>query len=67
MALKIVMEDMAPSEIAAMYQCGEDAVIMVSRHLSDDMRCEAVNDLLTHVKARQLEPGILRRLLTRVA
>lgn len=63
MALKIVMEDMPTGEVAAMYQWGEDAVIMVARHLPDDVRCAAVNDLLAHIKARQIQPAALQRLL----
>lgn len=50
--LKIVMEDMGPGEIAAMYEEDGDAVIMVARHLPDDLRCDAVNRLLARVSAR---------------
>ena len=49
--LKIIMEDMDHGEVAAMYQDGEDAVILVSRDLCDDVRCEAVNRLLATVRA----------------
>lgn len=40
------MEDMPVGEIAAMYQEGNDAVILVSRSLDDDTRARAVNRLL---------------------
>lgn len=56
--LKIVMEDMPAGEVAAMYQDGGDAVVMVSRALPDDVRCRAVNDLLATVEAS--EPPRLR-------
>lgn len=49
--LKIVMEDMEHGEVAALYQDGEDAVILVSRGLCDDVRCEAVNRLLATIRA----------------
>jgi hypothetical protein len=49
--LKIVMEDMQDGEIAAMYEEGGDAVILVARDLPDDMRCAAVNRLLARVTA----------------
>lgn len=49
--LKIVMEDMDHGEVAALYQDGEDAVILVSRDLCDDVRCDAVNRLLATVRA----------------
>ena len=45
------MEDMDNGEVAAMYQDGEDAVILVSRRLSDDVRCDAVNRLLATIRA----------------
>lgn len=60
--LKIVMEDMGPGEVAAMYEEGGDAVIMVARHLPDDQRCEAVNNLLARVNVR-LSPYRFPRLL----
>lgn len=44
------MGDMDPGEVAAMYEDGGDAVILVARGLSDDQRCEAVNRLLARVK-----------------
>lgn len=66
MALKIVMEDMAPHEVAMMYQQGEDAIIMISRHLSDDVRCQAVNDLLGRVQAREIRPRALSRVMLSV-
>ena len=49
--LKIVMDDMDHGEVAALFQDGEDAVVMVSRHLSDDVRCDAVNRLLATIRA----------------
>ena len=49
--LKIIMEDMAHGEVAALYQDGEDAVVMVARDLSDDVRCDAINRLLATVRA----------------
>lgn len=49
--LKIVMEDMDQGEVAALYQDGEDAVILVSRDLSDDVRVCAVNRLLATARA----------------
>ena len=58
--LKIVMEDMQDGEVAAMYREGEDALILVARHLPDDVRCEAVNRLLATVAAAPL--GRLRPL-----
>lgn len=63
--LKIVMEDLVVGEVAAMYQEGEDAVILVSRALPDDIRCAAVNDLLASIKAQH--PVGLPRLLVSVA
>lgn len=51
--LKIVMEDMPAGEIAAMFQSGQDAVVMVSRGLPDDVRCKAVNDLLAQIVAQE--------------
>lgn len=70
--LKIVMEDLPKGEVAAMYQEGEDAIILVSRTEPDDARCRAVNDLLASVravdptpsKASLLSPAPLLRLLT---
>lgn len=61
--LKIVMEDMQHGEVAAMYQHGEDAVILVSRALPDDVRCQAVNDLLAGVQAQAPLPFKLSRLV----
>lgn len=51
--LKIVMEELPKGEVAAMYQEGEDAIILVSRSLPDDARCQAVNDLLASVRAHE--------------
>lgn len=65
--LKIIMEDMNDGEVAAMYQHGQDAVILVSRALPDDVRCEAVNDLLAGVRAEEIRPKSLARLLFSVA
>ena len=48
--LKIVMEDMDHGEVAAMYQEGEDAVILVARHLCDDVRADTLNRLLATVR-----------------
>lgn len=55
------MEDMEDGEVAAMYQVGEDAVIMVSRSYPDDVRCNAVNDLLASIRAQHPVglPGLL--------
>jgi len=61
--MKIVMEDMQDGEVAAMYQHGEDAVILLSRALSDDLRCQAVNDLLAGVRAQAPLPFALSRLI----
>lgn len=64
--LKIVMEDLKAGEVAAMYQEGEDAVIMVSRNYPDDERCRAVNDLLASVRAQypvEVRPGTLLSLI----
>lgn len=63
--LKIIMEDMPKGEVAALYQEGEDAVIMVSRDYPDDVRCNAVNDLLASIRAQH--PVALPRLLVSVA
>ena len=67
MALRIHMEDMAPHEVAVMYQHGQDAIIMVARDLPDDVRCAAVNDLLGTIQAKEVKPTPLARLLTSVA
>ena len=50
--LKIVMEDMPGNEVAALYEEGNDAVVLVSRHLDDDTRCQAINELLARVSVR---------------
>lgn len=60
--LKIVMEDMEAGEVAAMYEEGGSAIILVARHLPDDQRCAAVNELLSHVDVR-LSPYRFPRLL----
>lgn len=60
--LKIIMEDMEPGEIAAMYEEGGDAVILIARHLPDDQRCQAVNNLLARVDVR-LSPYRFPRLV----
>jgi ribosomal protein L34E len=65
--LKIVMEELATGEIAAMYQEGEDAVIMVSRSHPDDVRCKAVNDLLASVRAHRPVKVRTRGLLSLIA
>ena len=46
------MEEMEAGEVAAMYQDGEDAVIMVTldRSIPDAERCEAVNRLLAQIR-----------------
>lgn len=60
--LKIVMEDMKPGEVAAMYQEGDDSLILVSRDLTDDVRASAVNELLMRIKTAP-DPALrLRRL-----
>jgi len=64
--LKIIMEDMEPGEVAAMYEEDGDAVILIARHLSDDQRCEAVNNLLARVDVR-LSPYRFPRLVPRAA
>ena len=51
------MEDLPAGEVAALYQEGEDAVILVSRALPDDLRCGAVNELLSTVRAK---PPVVR-------
>lgn len=50
------MEDMEPGEVAAMWQDGEDAIILVTsdRSIPDDERCAAVNRMLAKLK---LQPG----------
>lgn len=63
--LKIVMEELPKGEVAAMYQEGEDAVILVSRAYPDDVRCTAVNDLLASVRAQH--PVALPKVLVSVA
>lgn len=63
--LKIVMEELDAGEVAAMYQEGEHAIIMVSRALPDDVRCGAVNDLLSQIKAQH--PVALPTVLVSVA
>jgi hypothetical protein len=50
------MEDMESGEVAALYRSGEDAVILVSRDLSDDVRVCAVNRLLAAVRAIPAPP-----------
>lgn len=60
--LKIVMEDMGPGEVAAMYEENGDAVILVARDLPDDQRCDAVNRLLSRLSVR-LSPYRFPRLL----
>jgi hypothetical protein len=45
--LTIVMEDvLEDGELAVMYQEGDDAIILISRHGCDDDRCAAVNRLI---------------------
>lgn len=65
--LKIVMEDMADGEIAAMYQEGNDAVILVSRSLDDDTRARAVNRLLRRLTSPAPAPIRLVRSVGSVA
>lgn len=65
--LKIVMEDMADGEIAAMYQEGNDAVILVSRTLDDDTRARAVNRLLGRLTFTAPSPMRLVRSVSGVA
>ena len=65
--LKIVMEDMEPGEIAAMFHDGEDAIILITtdRTLSDETRCAAVNRLLARIDAqpgRPARPGTVTQL-----
>jgi hypothetical protein len=50
--LRIVMEELEPGEVAAMYQEGEDALIMVTldRSVPDVERCAAVNRFLGQLK-----------------
>ena len=50
--LKMVMEDMEPGEVAAMYEENGDAIVLIARHLSDEQRCEAVNRLLARLSVR---------------
>jgi hypothetical protein len=50
--LKMVMEDMPADEVAVLYQEGNDAVILISRDLTDDQRCAAVNKLLNRLNVR---------------
>ena len=50
--LKIVMEDLEPGEVAAMYEENGDAIIFVARDLPDDQRCQAVNRLLARLNVR---------------
>jgi hypothetical protein len=50
--LKMVMEDMPADEVALLYQEGNDAVVLIARHLSDDERCAAVNKLLGRLNVR---------------
>ena len=45
--LTIAMEDgLEDGELAVMYQEGDDAIILISRHGCDDDRCAAVNRLI---------------------
>lgn len=44
--IRFISEDMNDGEIAAMYEDGADAVIMVNERLPDAGRSEAVNKLL---------------------
>lgn len=61
--LKIVMDDMEHDEaVAYLYQEGEDAVIVVSRHLPDDVRCSAVNELLSDISVVAPVPTVVSRL-----
>lgn len=55
------MEDMAADEVAVIYKEGADAIVMVSRHLSDDVRCAAVNRLLQQVSLIPDEQPVLLR------
>jgi hypothetical protein len=52
----MVMEDMPADEVAVLYQEGNDAVILISRELTDDQRCAAVNKLLNRLNVR-VSPG----------
>ena len=60
--LKIVMDDMEDEAVAYLYQEGEDAVIVVSRHLPDDVRCSAVNELLSDISVVAQVPTAVSRL-----
>ena len=44
--LTLVMEELEPGEVAAMYEEGGRAVVLIARGLTDDERCDAVNRLL---------------------
>ena len=45
--LKVVSEDMHEGEIAALYQQGENAVILINTHVTDpEIRADAVTRLL---------------------
>lgn len=46
---KVVLEDLPNGEIAAIYQEGEDVLIMVSRTHSDEVRCDALNQLYAQI------------------
>ena len=51
--LRIVVDDhMTDNEVAAIYQEGEDAVILVRRGLPDDQRVCAMNALLARLKVK---------------
>ena len=65
--MKIVMEDMQDGEIAAMFRNGSDAVILVARDLPDDVRCAAVNRLLSKVEANPPAGLRPRRIASAVA
>ena len=46
---RVVMEDLPGDAVAAIYQEGDDVLILCSRNHTDDERCEALNLLYAQI------------------
>ena len=50
--IKFVSEDMQDGEVAALYEEGEDTIVLVNQQVTDPVaRCEAVNKLMDRALA----------------
>jgi hypothetical protein len=50
--LRIVMEEMEAGEVAALYEEGGDAIVLVNKKVPATVRCEAVNRMLDRMAVR---------------